>query len=230
MIHKVHAKKKTAKKSSKRRATKKGKITEHLLVKEAQRLIHGDTTLKEIQKKYKAEVLNKILGLSENIRPDDFSRESIPSPYNTKPKNNSIQEKLTSLIRDEIAWEAEELKIIMRDYFEDSFWLWNKTVELHRDDKKEYRCIVSVLPAFYGEVVRSLGKASKILERSNIQFKFSLPKNITDPLIPTLVIGYLEIPNNTPKDHVIEYQALIDSFLTKIPKHALTEINYNHLN
>ncbi len=228
MIRKVSIKKKTVTKNSKKRVVKKGKITEHLLYKEAKKLIHGETTIKELQKKYKAETFKNILSLSENIKPDDLDKGLIPSPY--EQKNDSIHNKLISLIRDEIAWEASQLNIIMRDYFNDNFWLWNKTVELHKDEKKEFRCLISVLPAFYGEVVRCLGKASKILERSNIQFKFSLSKNIVDPLMPTIVIGYLEIPKETPKDHLVEYQALIDSFLTKIPKHALTEINYHHLN
>lgn len=228
MIRKVSTKKKTVSKNSKKRVAKKGKITEHLLVNEAQNLIHASTTVKELQKKYKAETFKKILSLSENIKPDDSLKNSIPSPYGSK--NSSIQGKLISLIRDEISWEAKQLNIIMRDYFIDNFWVWNKTVELHKDKKDEFRCLVSVLPAFYGEVVRHLGKASKILERSNIQFKFSLSKNIIDPLVPTMVIGYLEIPKDTPESHIVEYQALIDSFLTKIPKHVLTEINYHHRN
>lgn len=228
MIRKVSTKKKTVSKKSKKRVVKKGKITEHLLYKEAKKLIHGETTIKELQKKYKAEAFKSILSLSENIKPDVLNKGLIPSPY--EQKNDSIHNKLISLIRDEIAWEASQLNIIMRDYFSDNFWLWNKTVELHKDNKQEFRCLVSVLPAFYGEVVKHLGKASKILERSNIQFKFSLSKNIIDPLMPTIVIGYLEIPKYTPQDHITEYQALIDSFLTKIPKHALTEINYHHLN
>ncbi len=228
MIRKATLKKKTVKKNSKKRVIKKGKITEHLLVREAQKLIHGGTTVKELRKKYNAETFKKILSLSENIRPDVLLKRSVLSPY--EAKNNGIQSKLISLIRDEVAWEAEELNIVMRDYFSDYFWFWNRTVELHNDKKEEFRCLVSVLPAFYGEVVKQLGKASKILERSNIQFKFSLSKNITDPLIPTIMVGYLEIPKQTPKDHTVEYQALIDSFITKIPKHAVTEINYHHLN